>query len=36
VTNGATLEVNSELIADNAGLAAELAVAYSAILATSR
>jgi pseudouridine-5'-phosphate glycosidase len=29
-TGGATLEVNSALIADNAGLAAELAVAYSA------
>src|SRR5579863_7274409 len=29
-TGGATLEVNAELIADNAGLAAELAVAYSA------
>ncbi|HEX4063232.1 MAG TPA: pseudouridine-5'-phosphate glycosidase [Streptosporangiaceae bacterium] len=29
-TGGATLEVNADLIADNAGLAAELAVAYSA------
>ncbi len=29
-TGGATVEVNSELITDNAGLAAELAVAYSA------
>jgi pseudouridine-5'-phosphate glycosidase len=29
-TGGATLEVNAELIADNAGLAAELAVAYPA------
>ncbi len=29
-TGGATLEVNSALITDNAGLAAELAVAYSA------
>ena len=28
-TGGATLEVNAELIADNAGLAAELAVAHS-------
>jgi pseudouridylate synthase len=36
VTNGATLEVNAELIADNAGLAAELAVAYSAIPQGSR
>jgi pseudouridine-5'-phosphate glycosidase len=30
-TGGATLEVNAELIADNAGLAAELAVAYAAV-----
>jgi pseudouridine-5'-phosphate glycosidase len=29
-TGGATLEVNAQLIADNAGLAAELAVAYAA------
>jgi pseudouridine-5'-phosphate glycosidase len=29
-TGGATLEVNADLIADNAGLAAELAVAHSA------
>jgi pseudouridine-5'-phosphate glycosidase len=36
VTNGATLEVNAELIADNAGLAAELAVAYCAIPQGSR
>jgi pseudouridylate synthase len=36
VTNGATLEVNAELIADNAGLAAELAVAYAAIPQGSR
>jgi pseudouridine-5'-phosphate glycosidase len=32
-TGGATLEVNADLIADNAGLAAELAVAYSAAIA---
>jgi pseudouridylate synthase len=32
-TGGATLEVNADLIADNAGLAAELAVAHSAAVA---